>query len=100
MSRFPEASVACLKQVMLSRAPEFYFRPEDEPVIGQRTGLNSAQIMKWAELFRYRYKTEKERMEFLTSDGSEKVTEPHTLAAVPDSKEVSISMYFAIFILF
>jgi hypothetical protein len=74
MSRFPEASVTCLKQVMLSRAPEFYFKPEDESVIGQRTGLNSAQIMKWAEHFRMRYATEKERMEFLTSDGSEKVT--------------------------
>ena len=73
MSRFPEASVACLKQVMLSRAPEFYFKPEDEPVISQRTELKSAQILKWAELFRYRYKTEKERMDYLTSDGFEKV---------------------------
>jgi hypothetical protein len=74
MSRFPEASVACLKRVMLTCAPEFYFLQANVEGVKQETGLKDAQILKWAELFRYRYQTEKERMEFLASDGSEKVT--------------------------
>lgn len=74
MSRFPEASVACLKRVMLTCAPEFFFLPANVEGIEQETGLNDAQILKWADHFRYRYETEKERMEFLASDGSEKVT--------------------------
>lgn len=74
MSRFPDASVTCLKRVMLTRAPEFYFQASDEAAIVQETGLNIAQISKWAELFRYRHLTENERMSFLAFDGSEKVT--------------------------
>jgi hypothetical protein len=73
MSRFPEASVSCLKLVMLARAPEFYLQAADESVIMQKTGLNSAQIRKWTENFRIRYETTKERMDFLTSDAPEKV---------------------------
>jgi hypothetical protein len=74
MSRFPEASVACLKRVMLTCAPEFFFLPANVEVIKQETELNDDQIRVWGDHFRYRYETEKERMEFLTSDGSEKVT--------------------------
>ena len=76
MSRFPEASIACLKRVMLSCTPEFCFLAANVEGIKQETGLNDAQIFKWAELFRYRYKTEKERMDFLSSDGFEKVMRP------------------------
>jgi hypothetical protein len=74
MSRFPEASVTCLKGIMLTRAPEFYFKAEDEAVIAKETALNTAQISKWSENFRMRYETLKERMDFLSSDASEKVT--------------------------
>jgi hypothetical protein len=74
MSRFPEASVACLKRAMLACAPEFRFLAVNVEGIQQETGLNEAQIFKWAELFRYRYQTEKERMDFLASDEFEKVT--------------------------
>jgi hypothetical protein len=74
MSRFPEASVACLKRTMLACAPEFRLLAANVESIKQETGLNEAQILKWAELFRYRYQTEKERMDFLTTDGFEKVT--------------------------
>jgi hypothetical protein len=74
MSRFPEPSVACLKRVMLTCAPEFRFLAANVEVIKQETGLNEAQIFKWADHFRMRYSTEKERMDFLTSDGFEKVT--------------------------
>jgi hypothetical protein len=40
----------------------------------QETGLVKAQVQKWAKNFRLRYATNQERMEFLTADGSEKVT--------------------------
>lgn len=74
MSRFPEASVACLKRVMLARAPEFSFLPADVTAIMLETGLNQSQIRVWGDHFRMRYATEKERMDFLSSDGSDKVT--------------------------
>jgi hypothetical protein len=74
MSRFPEASVACLKRVMLTCAPEFRFLGANVEVIKQETGLNEAQIRVWGDHFRMRYTTEKERMDYLTSDGFEKVT--------------------------
>ena len=74
MSRFPDASVVCLKRVMLVRAPDFYFKDGDEAVIKQETVFNSAQIWKWGEHFRIRYESTKERMDFLTADSSEKVT--------------------------
>jgi hypothetical protein len=66
--------------VMLTRSPGvtstpvFYFLPADELAIAQETGLNAAQIRVWADHFRLRYATEKERMDFLASDGFEKVT--------------------------
>jgi hypothetical protein len=59
---------------MLKCVPDFRFLPEYVEGIKQETGLNEPQIFKWAELFRYRYQTEKERMDFLSSDGFEKVT--------------------------
>ena len=74
MSRFPEASVAYLKRAMLACAPEFRFLAVNVQGVKQETGLNEAQIFKWADHFRMRYSTEKERMDFLTSDGFEKVT--------------------------
>jgi PP-loop superfamily ATP-utilizing enzyme len=74
MSRFPEASIACLKRVMLSCAPEFRFNLEKVENIRTETGLNGAQIRVWGDHFRMRYTTEKERMDYLTSDGFEKVT--------------------------
>jgi hypothetical protein len=74
MSRFPESSIACLKSVMLSCAPEFKFKEEHTLDILSKTELNLAQIGVWGFNFRTRYPTEKERMEFLMSDGFEKVT--------------------------
>lgn len=75
MPRFPEESVTCLKRSMLSRASqEFKFTPNDVVSICAETGLNQAQVQVWAEHFRMRYPTLKERMDFLQSDGSERVT--------------------------
>ena len=74
MSRFPEASVACLKRAMLACAPEFRFLAVNVEGIQRETGLNEAQIRVWGDHFRMRYTTEKERMDYLTSDGFEKVT--------------------------
>eukprot|EP00291_Cryptomonas_curvata_P009507 CAMPEP_0172201560 /NCGR_PEP_ID=MMETSP1050-20130122/30080_1 /TAXON_ID=233186 /ORGANISM="Cryptomonas curvata, Strain CCAP979/52" /LENGTH=233 /DNA_ID=CAMNT_0012879245 /DNA_START=34 /DNA_END=732 /DNA_ORIENTATION=- len=72
MPRFPESSVMCLKRVMLIRAPEFMFTPIDVEVIMLETGLNKAQVQVWADHFRMRYETEKDRLEFLVADGFDK----------------------------
>lgn len=75
MPRFPEESVACLKRFMLSRvSQEFKFTPNDMDIICKETGLNQAQVQVWAENFRMRYVTVKDRMEFLEYDGIDKVT--------------------------
>jgi hypothetical protein len=58
---------------MLSRAPEFMFSPADVEAIMRQTDLNKAQVQVWAENFRMRYGTEKERMDFLKADGGDKV---------------------------
>ncbi len=68
MPRFPDESVAYLKRVMLSRGSSFMFTPEDVETIIQETGLNKAQVQVWAENFRMRYATEKERIQFLKTD--------------------------------
>jgi hypothetical protein len=39
----------------------------------KETGLNQAQVKVWADHFRMRYETEKDRMEFLQADGFDKV---------------------------
>ena len=74
--RFTDEMLAPLKRVMLARAPEFVFGPEDVEVLVVETGLVKAQVQKWAENFRkrYAYATDKERMDYLNTDGSEKVT--------------------------
>lgn len=75
MPRFPDESVACLKRVMISRAPQdFIFTPNDVNAICAETGLNQAQVQVWAEHFRLRYGALKERLEFLQNDGLDKVT--------------------------
>ena len=74
MPRFPEGSVACLKRMMLIRAPQFRFSAGDVEDIVKETGLNQAQVQVWADHFRMRYESEKERTDFLKSDGFEKVT--------------------------
>ena len=72
--RFTDEMLAPLKRVMLARAPEFVFAPEDVEVLVKETGLVKAQVQKWAENCRKRYATEKERMDYLTIEGCEKVT--------------------------
>ncbi len=73
--RFPETSVACLKHTMLVRAAsDFRFTPVDVESITKETGLNQAQVQVWADHFRMRYVTVKERIDFLKSDGFDKVT--------------------------
>ena len=75
MPRFPEESVACLKRFMLSRASEeFKFTPDDMEIICKETGLNRAQVVDWADHFRTRYVTSKERLDFLRHEGVDKVT--------------------------
>jgi hypothetical protein len=60
---------------MLSRASQdFKFTPSDVDMICTETGLNQAQVQVWADHFRMRYVTVKERMDLLQSDGFDKVT--------------------------
>lgn len=73
MPRYSDASIVCLKRVMLSRAPEFQFNPTDVIDIAQKTGLSEYQITQWGDNFRKRFPTEKGRLDFLLLDGSEKV---------------------------
>jgi hypothetical protein len=58
---------------MLARSPSFVFTAGDVEAIVSETGLIKAQVRVWADLFRYRYETEKERKDFLESDGVDKV---------------------------
>lgn len=75
MPRFPEESVACLKRTMLARAAqEFFLTPADVEAVMKETGLNQAQVQVWVDNFRARHTTSKERMDFLMSDGFDKVT--------------------------
>ena len=59
---------------MLARSPSFVFTAGDVDAIVSETGLNKDQVRVWAEHFRMRYETEKERKDFLESDGVDKVT--------------------------
>lgn len=74
--RFTDEMLAPLKRVMLSCAPGFSLGPEHVQALAQETGLVKAQVQKWAENFRRRYVTEKERVDFLTTEGCEKVSCP------------------------
>ncbi len=67
MPRFSDGSVACLKRVMLSRSQNFMLTPEDVENIIRETGLNKAQVQVWADNFRMRYTTKKDRLDFLQS---------------------------------
>ena len=72
--RFTDEMLAPLKRVMLARAPEFVFAPEDVEVLVKETGLVKAQVQKWAVHFRERVacKSMDETLEYLR--GTEKVT--------------------------
>jgi hypothetical protein len=72
--RFTDFQAFPLKRVMLTRAPGFMFSPENVELLVKETGLVQAQVQKWAENFRKRYATENARMEYLTTEGCEKVT--------------------------
>lgn len=53
--RFTDAQALPLKRVMLTRQPTFVFTPEDVDSLVQETGLNKAQIQRWAAHFRERW---------------------------------------------
>jgi hypothetical protein len=72
--RFTDEMLVPIKRVMLARQPTFVLTPADVEALVQETGLVKAQVQKWAENFRRRYTTDKERMDVLTTDGPEKVT--------------------------
>ena len=75
MPRFEDKHISCLKKVMLQRIPDCYFVPEDYPGIIEETGLNQAQIEKWAENLRLRLPVPQDRETFLRVTGdAEKVS--------------------------
>ena len=69
MPRFPEESVACLKRVMLARSPDYLFTPDDVETVIKETGLIKAQVLVWADHFRFRFgsKPVDEILDFLRS---------------------------------
>lgn len=74
MPRFSDAATACLKRVMATRASDgFCLRGSDVTDVVRETGLEEAQVKKWAENVRTRYAVDKDRLDFLLSDGFEKV---------------------------
>ena len=72
--RFTDEMLVPIKRVMLARQPSFLFTPADLEALFQETGLVKAQVQKWAKNFRLRYATNQERMDYLATDGPEKVT--------------------------
>lgn len=71
MPRFQNEHVAVLKRVMLPRLPGCYFAPEDVSAVQAETGLNQAQIEKWADHLRFRMPKHEDRAMFLRSTGEE-----------------------------
>jgi hypothetical protein len=71
MPRFENEHVAVLKRVMLPRLPGCYFAPEDVSAVQAETGLNQAQIEKWADNLRFRLSKHEDRPKFLRSTGEE-----------------------------
>ena len=75
MPRFNEEAVKVLKQQMVKRLPECFFTQADVEEITEQTGLDAAQVVQWAEHFRYRIPTQTERESALREDeSSNKVT--------------------------
>lgn len=73
MPRFEDAQVTCLKRAMLTKAKSgFLLDPADVEQIVHESGLNREQVLAWGDMFRFRYKTEQERMSFLQADPREK----------------------------
>ena len=56
--------ISLLKQAMIPRAPGCLFTAADIAALGQQTGLNEAQLRKWADHLRSRVKAE-DRLEHL-----------------------------------
>ena len=84
MPRFSETSVACLKRTMLANSlGDFRFNASDIEAIMKETGLNQAQVQVWADHFRTRYETQKDRMEFLTTDALDKPVRDHQSSLGP-----------------
>jgi len=71
MPRFDEEAVKVLKQQMVKRLPECYFTQEDVEEMVNKTGLNSAQVLQWAENVRYRIPVQTERESALQEDSTQ-----------------------------
>jgi len=56
MPRFSRDVLACLKKVMLSRAPGYFFTCHDVDLLVGQTGLDCATIIHWADNLRWRSK--------------------------------------------
>ena len=70
MPSFKEDAVKVLKQQMMARLPECYFTQDDVNEIMEKTGLNAAQILQWAEHLRLRIPKQSEREQTLRGDES------------------------------
>ena len=76
-SSFLPEHTQLLKRAMIPNAPGCFFADDDVASLGAATGLNAAQVRKWAEHLRSRVKTD-DRLEFLqhvpSPDAETKVT--------------------------
>jgi hypothetical protein len=70
MPRFTDDHARLIKDAMLRKSPLYIFTQNDVDALVEETGLNRAQIHKWAEHFRYRWscKTSCEIQAYLRSN--------------------------------
>lgn len=65
MPRVENEYTPVLKLVMSRQLPSCHFTPEDVSEIEQETGLNKAQIEKWADILRFRMSMSEDKEAFL-----------------------------------
>ena len=54
MPRFTQEGVALLKRIMLQRAPDYHYKPEDIENIRKNSGYGKEQIQHWARQLRWK----------------------------------------------
>jgi len=78
MPRFQDEHITVLKRTILPRLPGCCFTAEDCLALEQGTGLNKAQIEKWAEHLRFRLPRDEDKEAFLRTEVElEKVSNPY-----------------------
>jgi nicotinic acid phosphoribosyltransferase len=73
MLRLTDENVAAIKETLLKRLPGCYLSKEDVQELKEKTGLNHATILKFADHFRYNHKVEDREAALRAETSFEKV---------------------------